>query len=110
MNTFFLLMQNFIELYEVMNYYKCPANSSLQNASIFRNLPKHKIVRSPPEHFAIGLYVLLVHNDNLPLGNIALQYHSNQLQEGLLVFSDDFLHFLKIKKKFVEFTKTILWL
>ena len=26
------------------------------------------------------------------------------------VFSDDFLHFLKIKKKFVEFTKTILWL
>ena len=26
-----------------------------------------------------------------------------------MVFSDDFLHFLKIKKKFVEFTKTILW-
>ena len=35
---------------------------------------------------------------------------SKQLQEGLMVFSDDFLHFLKIKKKFVEFTKTILWL
>ena len=27
-----------------------------------------------------------------------------------MVFSDDFRHFLKIKKKFVEFTKTILWL
>ena len=27
-------------------------------------------VWSPPEHFAIGY----VHNDNLPLGNIALQY------------------------------------
>ena len=25
---------------------------------------------SPPKHFAIGY----VHNDNLPLGNIALQY------------------------------------
>ena len=31
--------------------------------------------------------------------------HSKQLQEGLMVFSDDSLHFLKIKKKFVEFTK-----
>ena len=30
-----------------------------------------KNIRSPPEHFAIGY----VHNDdNLPLGNIALQY------------------------------------
>ena len=36
-------------------------------------------------------------------------YHSKQLQEGLMVFSDDFLHFLKIKKRFVEFTKTILF-
>ena len=25
--------------------------------------------------------------------------HSTQLQEDLMVFSDDFLHFLKIKKK-----------
>ena len=31
---------------------------------------QNKNVRSPPEHFAIGY----VHNDNLPLGNIALQY------------------------------------
>ena len=65
-----------------------------------------------PKHFAIGY----VHNDILPRGNIALQYihvhvrHSQQLQEGLMVFSDDFLHFLKVKKKMVEFTKTILWL
>ena len=29
-----------------------------------------KIFRSPPKHFAIGY----VHNENLPLGNIALQY------------------------------------
>ena len=32
--------------------------------------PKHTNVQSPPEHFAIDY----VHNDNLPLGNIALQY------------------------------------
>ena len=34
------------------------------------NNQKHKYVQSPPEHFATGH----VHNDNLPLGNIALQY------------------------------------
>ena len=33
-----------------------------------------------------------------------------QLQEGQMVFSNDSLHFLKIKNKSVEFTKTILWL
>ena len=53
-----------------MNY-KCPVNSSLKNASIFRKYQKkNQNVRSPPEHFAIGY----VHNDNLPRGNIALQY------------------------------------
>ena len=49
-------------------------------------------------------------SDNLPLGIIALIYancHSKQLQEGLIEFSDNKLHFLK---KFFEFTKTILWL
>ena len=52
-----------------------------------------------------------IFNDDLPWGNIALQYHSKQLQEGLMVCSDDFLLFLKIKKKkIVEFTQTILWL
>ena len=56
-----------------------------------------KIVWSSPEHFAIGY----VQNDNLPLENIALQYViSKQLQEGLMVFSDDYLHFLKIKNFF----------
>ena len=41
-----------------------------------------------------------VQNDNLPLGNIALQLClSKQLQQGLMVFSDDFQHFLKIKTK-----------
>ena len=52
-----------------MNY-QCRVNSSLQNAIIFRKSPKHKNVRSPPEHFAIGY----VYNNNLSLGNIALQY------------------------------------
>ena len=60
----------------------------------------------PPKHFAIGN----VHSDNLPLGIIALICQLKQLQEGLIVFSDNILHSLKIKKKFVEFTKTILWL
>ena len=61
----------------------------------------------PPEHFAIGY----VHNDNLAFRQYCITIcHSKQLQEGRMVFSDDFLHFLKIKKKMVEFTKTILWL
>ena len=29
---------------------------------------------------------------------------------ALIVFSDNIMHFLEIKKKCVEFTKTILWL
>ena len=49
-----------------------------------------------------------VHNDNLPLRNIALQYViQNNMHECPVVFSDDFLHSMKIKKKFVEFTQTI---
>ena len=64
---------------------------------------KYKNVWCPPEHFAIGN----VHSDNLPLGIIALISFK---QEGLIVFSDNILHFLMIKNKFVEFTKTILWL
>ena len=61
----------------------------------------------PPEHFAIAN----VHSDNLPLGIIALKLcHVKQLQEGLMVLSDDMLLFLKFKKKFVKFTKTILGL
>ena len=61
----YLLMQNSIGLYEILMpcFY-----SSLRNAPIFRKQPTHKNFRSPPEHFAIGY----VHNDNLPLGNIAL--------------------------------------
>ena len=61
-------------------------------------------VPSPSEHFAIGY----VHNDNFPLGNIAFICHSKQFQEGLMVFSADFLCFLKIRKNVVEFTKTYL--
>ena len=49
---------------------QCPVYSSLKNASIFRKYQKNKNVQSLPEHFVIGY----VHNDNLPRGNIALQY------------------------------------
>ena len=55
-------MQNVIELYELlMPSEMLPFSGNNQN---IRN------VRSTPEHFAIGY----VHNYNLPLGNIALQY------------------------------------
>ena len=64
-----------------------PFSENSQNIKMFG-------VTKSPEHFAIGY----VHNDNLPLGNIALQYViQNNLQEDLMVLSDDFLHFLKIK-------------
>ena len=53
-------------------------------------------------------YIRPLYNE-VPLYCITI-CHYKQLQEGLMVFSDDFLHFLKIKKTFVEFTKTILWL
>ena len=40
-----------------------------------------------------------VHNDSLPLGILHYNIcHSKKMQEGLMVFSNDFLHFLKIKK------------
>ena len=52
----------------------------------------------PPEHFAI----CYVHNDNLPRGRCITICHSKQLQEGLMVFSNDFLHFLKIKIFFLR--------
>ena len=56
-----------------------PFSENNQNINIFRR---------PPEHFAIGY----VHNYNLPQGNIAFQYViSKQLQEGLMVFSNDSL-------------------
>ena len=65
-----------------------PFSENNQNIKMFGVPPP------PPEHFAIGY----VHKDNLPLGNIAC--HSKQLQEGLMVFSNDSLHFLKIKNFF----------
>ena len=44
-------------------------------------------------------------------GQFALQHViQNILQEGLMMFFDEFLHFLKSKKNFIKFTKTILWL
>ena len=44
-NIFCLLMQNFIELYEL---YECPVNSSFRNAEIFRKHPKHQMFGVPP--------------------------------------------------------------
>ena len=70
-------------------------------------VPPPQKKKKKKKHFAIGY----IHKDNLPLGNIPLQFViQSRLQEGVILFSDDFLHFLKIKKKYAEFTKTILWL
>ena len=63
------LMQNFIELYELVmrNALLTVCSEMLPFSGNNQNI---KLFRVPPEHFAIGY----VHNDNLPLGNIALQY------------------------------------
>ena len=67
-----------------------PFSGNIQNSKIFGVPPPPP----PPEHFAKGY----VHN--LTQGNIALPIcRSKQLQEGLMVFSDDFLHFLRRSKK-----------
>ena len=57
-----------------------------------------KMFGVPPEHFAIGyvMYIMMICHWAILHYTICL---SKQLQEGLMVFSDDFLHFLKIKKK-----------
>ena len=83
-----------------------PFSENNQNINIF-GVPPNTL----PYMYMCRLYI--VHNDNLPLGNIALHYMyviQNNIAEDLMVFSDDFLHFLNIKKKCLEFTKTILWL
>ena len=69
---FFLLMQNFIELYENINALLTVRSEMLQFLGNNQNI---KMFGGPPKHFAIGY----VHNDNLPLSNIALQYviHNN---------------------------------
>ena len=59
-------MQNFIGLYETINALFTVRSEMLPFSENNQNI---KIVRSPPEHFSIGY----VHNDNLPLGNIAFQ-------------------------------------
>ena len=67
-------MQNFIGLY--LDTINALLTVRIQNASIFRKLPKHKNVWSPPQPFAIKRYV---HNDNTkPLGNIVLDNMSFQ--------------------------------
>ena len=97
---FFLLMQNCIGLYE-------PCRSKLLPFS--GNNQKHTNVRSRLEHFAIGY----VHNDNLPLGNIALQYMyviPNNCRKVWWCFIKISCTFWRSRKKIVKFTKTILWL
>ena len=61
-------MQSFIELYELLMACCLTVHSEMLPFS--GNNQKHRNVWSPPEHFSIGY----VHNDNLQLGNIALQY------------------------------------
>ena len=59
-------MQNSIELYELLTVRSemLPFSGNNQNIKMFGG---------PPEHF-IAIGYVHVHNDNLPLGNIALQY------------------------------------
>ena len=79
-----------MELYELL----MPCNTVRSEMLPFSgNNQKYNSGDSHPEHFAIGY----VHNDNLPLGNIALQLIiRNNVLEDLMVFSDEILHFLKI--------------
>ena len=71
------------------------------------NNPNIKMFGSAPEHFAIGY----VHNDNLPLGNIVLQYAiPNNCRKVWWCFLMISCTFWRSRKKIVEFTKTILWL
>ena len=58
-----------------------------------------------PNTLPLVMYIMIIcHWAILPLSFKTIAGRS------LMVFSDDFLHFLKTKKTFVEFTKTILWL
>ena len=68
--------------------------------------PKHQNVWSPPEHFAIGYVHVCMYIIIFVTGQYCIIiYHSQQLEEGLMVFSDDFLHFLKINKKMLNSPK-----
>ena len=55
-----------------MNY-ECPVNSSLRNASIFRKYPKHQNVQSPPVHFAMVMYIMIICHGAILLYNISFQ-------------------------------------
>ena len=64
---FALFMQNFIELYELL----MPCQQFTPKCFHFqKNNQNIQMFGVPEKNFAIGY----VHNDNLPLGNIALQY------------------------------------
>ena len=93
-----MLLQNFMELYELFRSEMLPFSGNNQ---------KHKNFQSPPEHFAIGY----VHNDNLTLGNIALHYViQNNCRKMWWCFLMISCTFWKSQQKNLEFTKTILWL
>ena len=73
-----------------------------------RNNQYIKMFGVPPNTLPLLMYMVIICHWAL---FIALKYVMvKQLQEGLMVLSDDMLHFLKIKEKLVEFTITILWL
>ena len=107
-------MQNFIGLDVAISWQLWGSTWQLRDLKCWHlledtvNILKQlKMVLGPPEYSAIGY----VHKDNLPLGRrYCITHMSFQTfcRKGLMVFSDDFQHFLKIKKKFVEFTKDYL--
>ena len=81
-----------------------PFSENNQNVKLFGVPPPPP--PPPPEHFAIGY----VHNDNLPMGNIALQYVT---QNNCRKINGVFWWFPTLsedQEKILKFTKTILWL
>ena len=105
-NIYFLLMQNCIELYELLMPCLTIRSEMLPFSGNNQNV---KMLQSPPEHFAIG-YVH-VHDDYLPLGNIALQYViQNNCRKVWWSFLMISCIFWRSRIFVVEFTKTILWL
>ena len=68
-------MQNFIGLYELL----MPCKPLAPKCFHFQEITKTNIFGVPPNTLP---YIGYVHNDNLPLGNIALQYMSFQTIAG----------------------------
>ena len=59
------------------------------------NIQNIKMFGVPPNTLPWVMYIMIICH----WAYCITVWHSKQLQEGLMVVSDDFLHFLKIKKK-----------